>query len=231
MGRALAIETSGKVGSIALCEFGRVLNEEEFAHGLAHAAEIIPIIDRLCRAGGWGPQDIEQVYVSAGAGSFTGLRIAVTLAKTLALSSGAKIVAVPTVRVLAENGPGEVGNLIIVLDAKRDQIFTARFSRVGSEWREEEEAHLDTLVGMLERASRPVYLLGEGLPYHEKFIDKADSSVISTEPESWRARASVVARLGWEMAKRGEFSAADALAPIYIRRPEAEEKWENKMTR
>ena len=100
MPRALAIETSARVGSIAAANDGVVLAEEQFEHGLQHAAQIVPILDRLCRAQGWSPREIEHLYVSAGPGSFTGLRIGITLAKTMALATGVKIVAVPTVRVL-----------------------------------------------------------------------------------------------------------------------------------
>src|SRR5512146_512531 len=115
MPRVLAIETSGRVGSIALAQGGSILAEAEFEHGLKHAAEIIPMIDRLCRERQWTPRDIEHAYVSAGPGSFTGLRIGITLAKTLAFATGAKLVAVPTVRVLAENAPAGARNVIIVL--------------------------------------------------------------------------------------------------------------------
>src|SRR5690349_16550235 len=129
-GRALAIETSGRTGSIALVEGGAVVTEDEFPHGLQHAAEIIPRIDRLCRERGWTPVDLRELYVSAGPGSFTGLRIGVTLAKTLAFATGGKIVAVPTVSVLVRNAPPGAMHVMIVLDAKRDQIFTARFVRL-----------------------------------------------------------------------------------------------------
>src|SRR5688500_10816661 len=192
---ALAVETSGRIGSVALADDDRVLTESEFPHGLKHAAEIIPIIDRLCRERGWAPRDIEHVYVSAGPGSFTGLRIGITLAKTLAFARGIKIVAVPSVRVLVENAPHEARHAIIVLDAKRDQIFTARFERGDDGWAGRESAHLDSLAGMLSRAPRPVHLLGEGIPYHEKFVPKDDSSIVITEETLWRARASVVAML------------------------------------
>src|SRR5690349_19781023 len=126
MPRALAVETSGRVGSVALAEDGQVLVEETFPHGLQHAATLLPIIDRLCRVRGWGPPYLELLYVSAGPGSFTGLRIGITLCKTIAFATGAKMVAVPSVRVLAGNAPPEARNLVIVLDAKREQIFTAR---------------------------------------------------------------------------------------------------------
>lgn len=223
MSRALAIETSGRIGSVALAEDGRVLAESQFPHGLQHAAEIIPMIDGLCRAQKWLPGELEELYVSAGPGSFTGLRIGITLAKTMAMATGLRLVAVPTVRVLVENAPVEARHVIIVLDAKREQIFTARFEREGDGWIEQEGAHLDSLTAMIERSPRPVHLLGEGIPYHRKFIPGDESAIVTAE-ESWRARAGVVAMLGKRLAERGEFAEPDQLTPIYIRIPEAEER-------
>jgi tRNA threonylcarbamoyladenosine biosynthesis protein TsaB len=225
--RALAIETSGRIGSVALVDDGgAVVAEEHFPHGLKHAAEVLPMIDRLCRARGWGPADLGRVYVSAGPGSFTGLRIGITLAKTLAFATGVKLVAVPTARVLAENAPAEASHVIVVLDAKRDQIFTASYQRVGEEWEEAEPAHLDTLAGMLGRSPRPVHLVGEGIPYHEKFIPAGEAGIVRTPEEAWLARAGAVAKIGARLAAAGEFADPFRLVPTYIRKPEAEEKME-----
>lgn len=224
--RALALETSGRIGSVAAVVDGAVVAEEQFAHGLQHAAQILSIIDRLTRGQSWTPRDLDELYVSTGPGSFTGLRIAVTLAKTVAMATKAKLVAVPTVRVLAENAPAGARHLIIVLDAKREQIFTGRFERIGDEWVEREPAKLDSLSAMLARAPRPVHLLGEGIAYHEKFIPRDDPSVFVAPPELSRGRAGVVAALGHAMARRDEFVHPQRLTPLYIRRPEAEEKYE-----
>lgn len=227
MPRALALETSGRIGSVALVEDGVVLGEHTFPHGLKHAAAMIPLVDGLMRTRGWTPRDLGEIYLSLGPGSFTGLRIAVTVAKTMALATGAKVVAVPTVAVLARNAPPEATSLIIVLDAKREQIFTARFSRgAAGAWAETEPAHVDSLPAMLDRSPRPVHLLGEGLPYHEKFVPKDDPGVIVTPAETWRARAAAVAEIGVAMAAAGRFADPFTLTPLYIRKPEAEEKYE-----
>jgi tRNA threonylcarbamoyladenosine biosynthesis protein TsaB len=224
MPRALALETSGRTGSVALIEDERVLAEDHFPHGLKHAAELIPMLDRLVRAQGWTPRDIEHLYVSTGPGSFTGLRIGITLAKTYAFATGAKLVAVPSLEVLVRNAPPGWQNAILVLDAKRGQIFTARYAHRDGKFVEQEPAHLDTLAAMLARAPRPVHLIGEGLPYHQQFIPSDDSRIVLTSPPSWRARAAVVAELGIQRAGRGEFTDPQALVPLYIRLPEAEEK-------
>lgn len=226
MVRALAIETSGRAGSVAVVDGGRVVAEEQFPHGLQHAAQVVPILDRLVRARGWTPGDVGELYVSAGPGSFTGLRIGITLAKTMALATGAKVVAVPTVRALAHNAPADARHVVIVLDAKRDQIFTARFERTADGWAEREPARLASLTEVLARSPRPVHLIGEGIPQHQKFIPADDAGVIVTPPEAWRARASAVAAIGSAMARAGTFADPYRLTPIYVRKPEAEEKFE-----
>jgi tRNA threonylcarbamoyladenosine biosynthesis protein TsaB len=225
--RAIALETSARSGSVALVDHdGTLLAEEQFPHDLKHAAALISILDRLTRHHAWSPRDVAEIYVSAGPGSFTGLRVGVTVAKTLALSLNAKIVAVPTTDVLARNAPADARNILIVLDAKRGQIFTARYTQQGGTITQDEPAHLDTLANMLERSPRPLHLIGEGLPYHRAALPADDAQVIVTPEESWRPRAAVVAHLGHAQARAGHFTDPDRLTPTYLRRPEAEEKWE-----
>jgi tRNA threonylcarbamoyladenosine biosynthesis protein TsaB len=227
MPRAIALETSARSGSVALIESdGTLLAEQQFPHDLKHAAALISILDGLTKSHSWTPADIQEIYVSAGPGSFTGLRVGITVAKTLALSLGARIVAVPSTDVLVRNTPGDWQHAVVVLDAKRGQIFTARYTRQGGAITQDEPAHLDTLAGMLARSPRPVHLIGEGIPYHRPAIPQDDPQVVVAPEDAWRPRAAVVARLGWQLARAGHFTDPDRLTPIYLRRPEAEEKWE-----
>jgi len=227
MPRAIALATSARSGSVALVsDDGTVLAEQQFPHDLKPAAALISILDRLTKRHGWTPRDVREIYVSAGPGSFTGLRVGITAAKTLALALDAKIVAVPTTDVLARNAPPDARNILIVLDAKRGQIFTARYTQQGGDTVQDEPAHLDTLKEMLARAPRPTHLTGEGLPYHHAALPADDPQIILTPEESWRPRAAVVAYLGHALARAGHFTDPDRLTPLYLRRPEAEEKWE-----
>jgi tRNA threonylcarbamoyl adenosine modification protein YeaZ len=99
----LAIETSSRIGSVAIAVGKNILAETTFSAPIRHSAEIFPaigdILDRFSRK----PGNIEQIHISAGPGSFTGLRIAVTLAKTMHLANAAKIIAVDTLDVIAAN--------------------------------------------------------------------------------------------------------------------------------
>lgn len=99
----LAIETSSRIGSVAIAVGKKILTETTFSAPLRHSAEIFPavsdILDRFNRKS----DEIEQIYISSGPGSFTGLRIAVTLAKTMHLANAARIIAVDTLDVIAAN--------------------------------------------------------------------------------------------------------------------------------
>jgi len=138
----LAIETSGRLGSVALAHGDKLLAESHFSGQMRHSAEIFPAItDLLCKFSK-KPDQIEQVYISLGPGSFTGLRIAVTIAKTIALVNQAKIVAVDTLDCIAANVLSKSDEsdesdrsdwsdrLAVILDAKRSQFFIAVYESV-----------------------------------------------------------------------------------------------------
>jgi len=136
----LAIETSGRMGSVAIAQGEELLGESRFTGPMRHSAEVFPAIVGLLERFGKKPVDIEQVYISVGPGSFTGLRIAVTIAKTMALANNVGIIAVDTLDVIAanvinfttaENSQDKLGGLrpnellATILDAKRGQFFVA----------------------------------------------------------------------------------------------------------
>ena len=99
----LAIETSSRIGSVAIALGKKILAETTFSAPIRHSVEIFPVIGDILERFSRKPDKIEQVYISAGPGSFTGLRIAVTLAKTMHLANAAKIIAVDTLDVIATN--------------------------------------------------------------------------------------------------------------------------------
>jgi tRNA threonylcarbamoyladenosine biosynthesis protein TsaB len=135
----LAIETSSRVGSVALASGSELLGRTTFTAPMQHSAEIMPAIVELLRRSSHSPSDLEQVYVSIGPGSFTGLRIAVAAAKAMHLANGARIVAVDSLDAIAANvkdapfdeafqsisQESRILRLAALLDAKRGQFFTA----------------------------------------------------------------------------------------------------------
>jgi tRNA threonylcarbamoyladenosine biosynthesis protein TsaB len=123
----LAIETSSRVGSLALYADDRLIAAQQFEHGLQNAARMLPLLDAMLREQHLRPPDIHAVCVSQGPGSFTGLRVGITLAKTLCFATGAKLVAVPSLEVIAHNAPAPALRIMPVLDARRGQVFAALY--------------------------------------------------------------------------------------------------------
>ena len=224
--RVVAIETSGRLGSVALGVAGELVDVVAFSTEANHAVELLPTIERLTSHRGWPADSIDQFYVSAGPGSFTGLRIGITVARTLALAVGAKVVAVPTVDVLACNAlalPDPPAHLAVVLDAKRKQVYTAVFRLDVRRYRKVVDACVMAPADLLARTERPLAILGEGVAYHRSALTGPEVGVLDQELN--RPRAEVVLELGWELACSGQFADVKTLVPIYLRRPEAEDLW------
>ena len=236
----VALELSGRQGSVAIGRGGRVLVERTFEHGLRHAAGVVPLVEASLREQGLSTSDVGGVAVSGGPGSFTGLRISITLAKTWRMAADMRgtpleLVLVPTARVLAENMADDVRLVSTMLDAKRGQVFSGSYAReAGGGWQELRSARLirlDELLGeakaggWCERYGRHV-LVGEGIAYHLKPGEAVEGAEICDE-SLWRASAGATYRVALEMAGRGEVvQDADAMVPIYVRLPEAEEKYQ-----
>ena len=131
----LAVETSGRMGSVAIAITDQLLAETAFSAPMRHSAEIFPAVCGLLDRFNRKPQEIEHVYISAGPGSFTGLRIAVTMAKIMNLANAVKIVAVDTLDVIAANAAdcitgeknSEINKIAAIIDAKRGQFFIAAY--------------------------------------------------------------------------------------------------------
>lgn len=227
--KILAIETSGRIGAVALARGANLEHTHEFRADHNHAVELLPTISRLCAEAGWNPGDLEHLYLSIGPGSFTGLRIAVTLARTLALAVQIKIVAVSTLKVLAQNAllaPKPPRHLAVILDAKRGQVYTAPFEQDQAAYRQTSESRVADPAEFLAALPEPRFLLGQGISFHSEALRRVPHQCL---PESlWQPRVETVCRLGFEQAGRGEFEDPGTLAPLYLRRPEAEEVWEKR---
>lgn len=222
----LAVETSGRWGSVALGKGEDVLVERPFSSPMRHSAELFPAIAALLAETGCTPGDIGQVYVSSGPGSFTGLRLAVTMAKTMALASGTKIVAVNSLEAAAQNATDyarDTGTacqcVAVVLDAKRGQFFTGFFRPAAGRWKAVGSPELmkpEAFVKAAETQGTKVHILGEGLVY---YAAKFSSSHIVILPEAyWQPKASAVFALGRERANAGDFDDPVSLVPTYIRK-------------
>jgi len=249
----LAVETSSRVGSVAIAVGQNLLAETTFSGPMRHGAEIFPAIERLLDRFARKSQEIEHVYISVGPGSFTGLRIATTLAKTMCLANPpgrTKIVAVDTLDVIAANLDlsildtgyssviehrassieNRVSRIGVILDAKRNQFFIAVYQRTTDKKRDWKKILPDSLMTasqFIEKFPRPA--LGGAIwllgdgLLYYKDKFKA-KGVCFLEQKYWSPRASKVYELGWQKALAGQFADPVTITPNYLLRPDAEEK-------
>lgn len=246
----LAVETSGRTGSVAIAVGEQILAESAFSAPMRHSAEILPAVCGLLERFDHEPHQIEHIYISIGPGSFTGLRIAVTLAKTMHLANSAKLVAVDTLDVIAANTIDLIPKTIVrntsgerratsdkriavILNAKREQFFIAVYKRTSGErqatsdgiWKKTLPDSLMTASQFLDKftaADQTIWLLGEGLVYHK---DKFKTQGVKFLDQAlWYPKAAKVHLLGYQKALQGRFADALTLQPTYLRKPEIGEK-------
>lgn len=232
----LALETSGRAGSVALGQVEDIFFEKFFSAPMRHNAELFSTISELLAKSDISPSGISEIYISIGPGSFTGIRIAVTMAKMMALSQNTKIVAVSTTDALAENAKTfiteqktPITRIATIIDAKRNYFFTAIFEKKDNQWVKTMD---DTLmkaadfVNKFAGGDEPLWLLGEGLLYYkEKF--EADGIKVLDE-KYWPTRASGIYKVGRKMAKKGDYTDPKTLSPLYLRKTDAEENLEKR---
>lgn len=224
----LAIETSGRTGSAAIAIGEQILAETAFSAPMKHSAEVFPAVCGLLNRFERKPNEIKHIYISAGPGSFTGLRIAATMAKTMHLTNKVKIVAVDTLDVIAENATDYIiendkslDTIATILDAKRGQFFIATYEMIQGRWIKSLPDCLMTAQQFLEKfagGTEPIWLLGEGLVYYRNKF-KAEGVKFINQPY-WYPKALKVHLLGWQKALQGQFADPLTLKPTYLRKPE-----------
>lgn len=233
----LAVETSGRTGSVAIANGPNLLGQTAFSAPMKHSAEILPAITALLEQAGKEPGQIDQIYISVGPGSFTGLRIAVTIAKTMSFACDTKIVAVDTLDAIAENAAdymkeknADLQKIATILDAKRGRFFVAVYENQNGNWQKTVDDCVMSISQFVEKFAnpdQPISLIGEGLVYYR---DKFKSTGIDFIDESyWAPKAEKVLQLGRQKAAKGQFTDALKLQPAYLRRPDIGKKKQAKI--
>lgn len=226
---ALAFETSTAIGRVALGRRGEVLAVRTLDRPRAHAVGFLPAIAELCREQGVEPQAVEEVYVSCGPGSFTGLRIGITAARMIAFANGARIVPVPTLDIIAQNAfeaSPSPARVAVILDAKRGNVYTASFECRGGVFTAVTPPVEAEPLAYLKSETDTCAVLGEGVLYHRSAVTASGRRVL--DDALYPPRAETVLRMGYALAGAGAFVNPRDLVPTYIRPPEAEEKWAAK---
>jgi tRNA threonylcarbamoyladenosine biosynthesis protein TsaB len=224
--RILAIETSGRHGSVAILEAGpddaRLVGQATLSTGQRTAQSLAPAIKDMLDEAGWPAASIELVAVAIGPGSFTGLRIGVTTAKTFAYAVGANVVAVNTLAALALQVPPTGGALWAVIDAQRQELFAAKFTcdQTGP-WEMLDQTSIVPQEQWLRQLASGDQVTGPAL---RRLGGLLPSGVAATPEDLWEPTAAAVGQLGWRAYQAGQSDDLWKIVPLYYRPSAAEEK-------
>jgi tRNA threonylcarbamoyladenosine biosynthesis protein TsaB len=220
--RVLAIETVDTTGSVAVLDRGRLILERALDANHRSAQSLAPAIAALLSDVAWRPTDVQLVAVASGPGSFTGLRIGVTTAKTFAYASGCEVIDVHTLQAIAARVGDDINRLSVVLDAQRRELFVGEFIR-GADM-QLREAAATRIVGhdrWLDSLAAGSVVTGTGLA---RIAERIPSDVVVAERSLWAPTAGSVGIVGWQRYSAGERTDVFGLVPRYVRRAAAEEK-------
>ena len=235
--KILAIESSGLVASAAIVQDDILVAEYTTDHKKTHSITLMPMIDEITRMTETDASEIDAIAVSAGPGSFTGLRIGSATAKGIGLVTGVPFINVPTLEGLAYNLWGCEKLICPIMDARRGQVYcgvyrfdTAEGTSDLKTVREQDACDMHDLLRDINDMGKEVVFLGDGVPVFSDIIKSECSVPFEFAPAHLnRQRASSVAALGRVYFDRGLTVTAAEHAPIYMRKSQAEREREEKL--
>lgn len=224
--KILAFDGTARAASVAMLDGERVLGYYTIDNGLTQSELLLPMAENLLESLKLSFGDVELYATSVGPGSFTGVRIGVSLIKGLAFGKSLPCAEVSTLEALAENAATLKGIIVPCMDARRAQVYSATFRSDGTSLTrltEDRAVALSSLAEELkEFKGERIYLVGDGYSVAKAALDKA-AVVCENTPELLILENAVsVARVAKRMYERGECVSDSELSPVYLRLPQAE---------
>ena len=218
----LGIEAATRVASVAVISEEKILAEISQEAKLTHSETLLPQIEQALKIA--NVEKVDAVAVSIGPGSFTGLRIGLATAKALCYAWNTKIIGVPTLQAISYHFPTSNAIVIPMLDAQKNRAYCQKFKNCRALSKLEIKS-IDEIVAGAGNIDAEIFLCGDVL--HKIKIDLPQNVKIA--PINCRMpRAVNVALFGKNLIDAGGISNVMNIEPLYIRRSEAEELWEQR---
>ena len=229
--KLLAVETATRYQSVALMDGTVLLAQKSQDNCSSHASSLIPAIQALLASRQCSFSVIEGLAVSAGPGSFTGLRVGLSTMVGFRTVTGLPLVTVPTLEAMAWSHRSSVHPVCPILVARTNEVYWAQF-----QWKDGRvvrllEDRVGTIRDMMDSIRQPTVFFGEGWLRHQRVIMEALGDVaICGASESMNPSAYHVGLASLDAFQNGKF-AGSHLSPHYVQRPEAEVQWDLKRRR
>jgi tRNA threonylcarbamoyladenosine biosynthesis protein TsaB len=225
----LGIESATARVGCAIGSLEGVLASAHSSRGRRHAEALAPQIKFIAEQAGVSLRELDAVAVDVGPGLYTGLRVGVTTALSIATTLRVPMIGVTSLDLLAFPAALTDRKIVAVVDARRAEVFHASYQPgPGGVQRISEPAvaRPGDLVAAIEADGEPVLVVGDGAAAHVEVFRGAHVEV-ADESFAHPSAGSLVA-LASARAQREEFVPPDEIEPLYLRRPDAEAKWEAK---
>lgn len=223
--RILGIESASLVASVAVVTGDELTAEYTVNLKKTHSQTLLPMIDEVLRMLEIELDAVDAIAVSAGPGSFTGLRIGSATGKGLGLALGKPLIHIPTIDAMAYNLYGASGLICPIVDARRNQVYTGlyHFMDKFETVKEQYGAEIKDLIEEINAIGEKVIFLGDGVPVHQKLIEESIKVPCAFAPAHVnRQRGASVAALGAVYYGEGRTESARDHKPDYLRKSQAE---------
>lgn len=219
----LAVDTATSACSVALADRSGTVAELNFFHGQTHSKYLAVMVAELLDLAGIGIDAVDAFAVDAGPGTFTGLRIGLATVKGLAAGTQKPAVGVSSLDALAAQAGLPPGQICCMLDARRGEVYTARYAAVdGTLARLTEQVAVDPRRAVVDRNVNCLYIGSGAVAYRDVIAETAGDKAWFVDGAANHLRASTVARLGLQRLGAGAAGNHADLFPDYIRRSDAE---------
>ena len=223
--KILAFDGTAKAATVAVTEDEKILGYYTIDNGLTQSELLLPMAENLLDSLKISFDDIDIFATSVGPGSFTGVRIGVSLVKGLAFGKNKPCVGVSTLEALAENLSPLCGVIVPCMDARRGQVYSATFICDGKEMKRltpDRAIALKDLAAELKGYNQPIYLSGDGYEIARKILRSEGVTLCDTPELLILENAVSVAKVALKKYESGESESDIELSPIYLRMPQAE---------
>ena len=221
----LAFESSAKAASVAVFSDGELLGEQYRNDGLTHSQTLLPMAQQLLQDCNLQVADIDAVAVAAGPGSFTGVRIGVAAAKGFAWGAQIPCYGVSTLESMARQMKEFEGYILPVMDARRQQVYTALFEAANgtiSRLWEDQAISLEQLAEGIKTLQKPIFLVGDGSILCYNALKEAFPGLVLQPEDKMHQRSRGVGLAALAAIANGAEGDAAALTPNYLRLSQAE---------